>query len=271
MLRQVHLLAFAIGLLQLAATSPAAASVLSFSTVPGATVAGNSVSARADLTLENGLLTIVLTNTANSTPARAQRLTNFEFNVSDDYKGESFTVIGVDLADGSSLVNATNPNGTGSTDISGGWVFGEDVLPDAVYGGSPFDFGVSATAFEDGSGDVVRFDGDDDLGNRHDGFGPINGGNWGLVGASIGSGSFDESVRNSVVIKLQATGDFDLSYIESAVFTYGSERYEENGTVVTGGKSEDEIPEPTSLLTMAVLAGCVGGYGAFRHKRNAVR
>src|SRR5688572_13308324 len=115
--RHISPITFVAGVALLATPSPGQAS---FWTGAGS-IEGKAVSASALFQIDaNGGLRITLTNTAASAHGAATILTNLEFNLSGVTLG-----IGGDAA---VLVNAGSSvvGGPALTDVSGGWVFGQD-------------------------------------------------------------------------------------------------------------------------------------------------
>lgn len=245
-----------------------------FETLDGATVGEpgdlKAVSSVAWLDVVGGNLQITLKNTTLGGKGNITRLTNFEFDVSDDAAwsllaptvNDQISSVMVDLA--STIVNSPIT----TSDISGGWVYGEDVSP-AGFGSVAFDYGVSATAFHSGN-QISRFDGSTEFGNykdsNGDNWGAVNGGDWGLIGITNDTYT-GASVRDTVIITLGVTGILNLSDIESVAFTYGSEQDGVYGMVPFNPPppGPNPVPEPTSLAIFAVLG--MMGVGVRRRRK----
>jgi len=227
-------------------------------TAPGSTTADNSAASAAAVFNVNGAgnLTITLYNTALPADVKtpADVLTNLEFNLTGATLGIT-AASSVMVSPGSTLQNYTAASNY--PDISNGWVFGTTVTPAGLPSHTgPFNYGVSATSFINGSG-IVRFDGTSsggdppppDLGN-------IDGADFGLVPVGTTFENMPEApgayglVANSVIITLtKLSGTIDLTKISNVYFTYGSEQ--EGAAGVPGTVTIAETPEPATLAMVA--------------------
>ncbi|MCS7467647.1 hypothetical protein NZK35_13420 [Stieleria sp. ICT_E10.1] len=223
-----------------------------------------SVSARAEFTaVSSSVLRITLENVAVDGKGNITRLTNFEFNVFDSTTWSLDTPTSlsgsVKVAAGSNIIGGFTPTGPDPTDISGGWVFGKNVQPAGF--SETFDYGISSTAFNSGN-TLARFDGSTNFGNYTDSagnnWGPINGGDWGLIPDDPTPDTYTgASVRDTVIITLDVTGTLNLGDIQNVAFTYGSERAGVYGLVPGTVPPPNMVPEPSSfVISSAGLLVC---------------
>jgi hypothetical protein len=221
------------------------------------TVQGQAVSASADFTvLGDGSLQIVLTNTASTTNAAAQVLTNIEFNLNSGVVFNVGTGSGstVKIASGSNLVNNGAVLGGPGTDISGGYGFATGVT---FSGLGPAQFGVSSVSFLSGSG-TTPIGGTflPGIGGTHPN--SLDGVDYGVIAnqaSSLNDGLPNQGplAANSVVIDLKlASGSaaINLNALNGVVFSYGSEQTGVPGGVIT------PVPEPSTLAL--ALTGAAG-------------
>src|SRR4051812_48558909 len=121
-----RLLMLAVGILLLTPSAGRADSV-TFTTGSGATIQGQPVSASAVFSLDsNGNLVVVLKNTASSTNAMSQVLTNIDFNLRDASGNVVPLTYGSVTTAAGSLYNNTVQDPT-TTNVSGAYVFGTNV------------------------------------------------------------------------------------------------------------------------------------------------
>jgi hypothetical protein len=233
-----------------------------FTTPTGSTIQGQAVSAQATFHVDgSGNLVITLQNTASTTNAMGQVLSNIEFNMT----GATFTVgsgSSVVIGSTSSMWEHNVLSGTivAGTDIGGNWLFGTNTLAAGM--SSPTQFGVSATSFVSSSTSAqVNLMNEDS---------PIDGADWGL--AAKGSTANDglkthDIITDTVVITLHGSG-VNLNNLSGVVFTYGSEQDGLFGAF-PGGGGENPTPEPASAVLVGLGMLGMGALGVYRRKRVA--
>jgi PEP-CTERM motif len=223
---------------------------------------GQALSASADFVIINNgsQLQITLTNTASTTMAMSDVLTNLEFNM----PGVTLSVgtgTSATVASGSTLYNSGSAQASPNTDVSADWILGTAVTPAGPPVG-PFGYGVSATSFVSGT-----TQGTFGSGGVYQTPNPIDGADFGL--AAPGSQSTDGLathfiITDSAVLVLNSSTTLtqtDLNNINSVTFTYGSEQ-EGVGAHVTA----TAVPEPSTLAIAGIGALGMIGYGLRRRK-----
>ncbi len=232
---------------------------------------GDVVSASATLSIQNGNLVIVLTNTSTTTKTNSAVLTDFDFNASgvvfDNTKGSTTNAnSSVTIPSGSSIFS--QGSAVSGTDVSKFWglatgtTFGT-IVKNSSGGTSSNPFGYSVTAFGQGnntvpfqSGSQSNMDGDD----------------YGLVakGSDTLNSGLDvlhkNYIANSVTITLApSSGSLtSLSQLSNFAFSFST-----NNWAVTpdqGPNPFSPVPEPTSIVLMSALFGGLAVFG-YRRKR----
>jgi len=237
---------FAIGWL-----AQAAEAALMFGTPANATTSGGTVSALAEITVNNGSIEIVLTNLTENPGNAAQLLSAITFNAS--------------AASGSGALTTLNSGSVSTISASGTYTSGvSDAL--ARWKASETGTTISVTTLSGGNPDRLII-GPDDAGNLD----PTLGGLYSGVNASVIGDN--PSVLGSATFTVTVPGLNTSSAISNVVFqfgtTTGSNLVSGENTLVANAPPIAHNPEPATLAIWGLGAVGCAIYGVRRHKRSA--
>jgi hypothetical protein len=221
-------------LIALASVTVAKADSITFVTPAGATTSGGPVSAQAVLTVNNGTLTVVLTNLQANPTDVAQLISDFSFTTSTALNGSLTSSSGNEI-----FVNAGGTTTPGGTNVSTGWAL------DSPQNGTFHTTALGAA------------------GPAHLIIGPPGAGGvyTNANGSIAGNGPHNPFLNQSATFTFSVAGLNSVSQITSFTFSFG--------TVAGVNVPGTSVPEPSSMFLLG--SGLLGVAGTLRRYRRKHR